>query len=387
VPPSETTIITATSPRQTAQITFSDGQILKGPLGTTIEAFVQAANFPDTPTPIACLVNGQLRELTYHADRDLQVHLLTMADSDGMRVYRRSLSFLLVAVVNELFPDIDIVIEYGLNFGALYCEVAGRSPLSVAELKQIEARMNEWVKADLPIIKSRIPLAEAEDLFMSQKAEDKLRLLKARRKPYLTIYTMNGFRGYMHGYMVPSTGYLHTFSLDCYSKGLVLRYPRTGVPDQLQPIVDYPQLVNVFNEYADWMTKLGIKDVGCLNEIITDGNILETVLASEALQEQRISQIATLLATVSDSVRLVLVSGPSSSGKTTFSKRLAIQLLAHGVQPIALGLDDFIVNREDTPRDEEGDYDFEHLHALNLELFNSVLLDLMRGRQREDAEV
>jgi uridine kinase len=379
VPPSETTIITATSPRQTAQITFSDGQILKGPLGTTIEAFVQAANFPDTPTPIACLVNGQLRELTYHADRDLQVHLLTMADSDGMRVYRRSLSFLLVAVVNELFPDIDIVIEYGLNFGALYCEVAGRSPLSVAELKQIEARMNEWVKADLPIIKSRIPLAEAEDLFMSQKAEDKLRLLKARRKPYLTIYTMNGFRGYMHGYMVPSTGYLHTFSLDCYSKGLVLRYPRTGVPDQLQPIVDYPQLVNVFNEYADWMTKLGIKDVGCLNEIITDGNILETVLASEALQEQRISQIATLLATVSDSVRLVLVSGPSSSGKTTFSKRLAIQLLAHGVQPIALGLDDFIVNREDTPRDEEGDYDFEHLHALNLELFNSVLLDLMRG--------
>jgi uridine kinase len=137
--------------------------------------------------------------------------------------------------------------------------------------------------------------------------------------------------------------------------------------------------VNVFNEYADWMTKLGVKDVGRLNEVVVEGNLLATILASEALQEQRIAQIATLLATVSDSVRLVLISGPSSSGKTTFSKRLAIQLMAHGVRPFALGLDDFIVNRDDTPRDDEGDYDFENLHAFDLEYFNDTLLRLMRG--------
>jgi uridine kinase len=377
----DTPIISSTRPRQTAQVRFSDGQVLEGPLGTTIEEFVRAGDFSRGSTPMACLVNGQLRELTYHANRDLDVRLLTMADSDGMRVYRRSLSFLLVAVVNELFPNKEILIEYGLNFGALYCEVTGHLPLTTTELQQIETRMFEWVQADLPIEKTRIPLDEAERLFTEQNAEDKLRLLKARQKSYLTIYTMNGFRGYMHGYMVPSTGYLHTFSVDPYSKGLVLRYPRTGAPSELQPIVDYPQLVNVFNEYADWMTKVGVKDVGFLNEAITGGNLLETILASEALQEQRISQIATLLATVSDSVRLVLISGPSSSGKTTFSKRLAIQLMAHGVQPFALGLDDFIVNREDTPRDAEGDYDFENLYALDLELFNTVLLGLMHGEQ------
>ena len=307
------------------------------------------------------------------------VHVLTMGDSDGMRVYRRSLSFLLLAVASELFPDAQILVEYGLNFGAFYCEVQGRPPFTKRELEQIADRMRSWVEADLPILKKRISIPEAEKLFISQAADDKLRLLKARRKPYLTIYSLNDYRGYMHGYMVPSTGYLKLFSIDPYSDGFVLRYPRTGTPNWIRPCVDYPQLVNVFNEYADWMTKLGVKDVGRLNEVVVEGNLLATILASEALQEQRIAQIATLLATVSDSVRLVLISGPSSSGKTTFSKRLAIQLMAHGVRPFALGLDDFIVNRDDTPRDDEGDYDFENLHAFDLEYFNDTLLRLMRG--------
>jgi uridine kinase len=371
--------IFTTKPRETAQIKFSDGQVLEGPLGTPIEEFVRAGNFPAEPAPIACLVNGQLRELTYHADRDLNVHVLTMGDSDGMRVYRRSLSFLLLAIASEMFPDAQILIEYGLNFGAFYCEVQGRPPFTKTELEQLESRMRDWVEADLPILKKRISIPEAEKLFISQSAEDKLRLLKARRKPYLTIYSLKDYRGYMHGYMVPSTGYLKIFALDSYSDGFVLRYPRTGTPNSIRPRVDYPRLVNVFNEYADWMTKVGVKDVGRLNEVVVRGNLLATILASEALQEQRIAQIATLLATVSDSVRLVLISGPSSSGKTTFSKRLAIQLMAHGVRPFALGLDDFIVNREDTPRDEEGDYDFENLYALDLEYFNDTLLRLMRG--------
>ena len=140
-------------PRQTAQIKFNDGQVLEGPLNTTIEEFIRAGNFPQDPAPIACLVNGQLRELTYHADRDLNVRVLTLADSEGMRVYRRSLSFLLIAVAHELFPQAKIVVEYGLNFGALYCEVEGHAPFTLAELKQIESRMRELVAADLPILK------------------------------------------------------------------------------------------------------------------------------------------------------------------------------------------------------------------------------------------
>lgn len=371
--------IFSTEPRTTAQVRFSDGQVLEGPLNTTIAEFVKAGDFPANPIPAACLVNGQLRELTYHADRDLQVELLTLADSDGMRVYRRSLAFLLIAVAAELFPEAKIVIDYGLNFGAFYCEVEGHSPFTETELKQIEARMRELVQADLPIAKERISIAEAEQLFEARGADDKLRLLKARRKPYLTVYTMNGYRDYMHGYMVPSTGYLKIFAVDPYTDGFVLRYPRSNRPDQLQPAVQYPKLVSVFNEYGVWMSKLGIRDVGALNAQITKGDLLETILVSEALQEQRIAQVATLLATMHPKTRLVLISGPSSSGKTTFSKRLAIQLLAHGIRPFALGLDDFLVERENTPLDDEGDFDYESIQAQDLELFNNTLLALIQG--------
>jgi uridine kinase len=353
--------------------------VLEGPLNTTVEEFVKASRLPSQPIPVACLVNGQLRELSYHADRDLDVHVLTLADSDGMRVYRRSLSFLLITVTDELYPEANIVIEYGLNFGALYCEVEGRAPFNEEELTRIEARMRELVEADIPIRKERVLLDEAEALFKKSKADDKLRLLKARRRPYITMYSLNDHKGYMHGYKAPSTGYLKIFSIDSYSDGFVLRYPRTNMPNQLQPVVEYPKLVTVFNEYGDWMSKLGIKDVGALNEVITEGNLLEAILVSEALREQRIAQYATILASLSDEIRLVLIAGPSSAGKTTFGKRLAIQLMAHGLRPITLGLDDFLVERDDTPLDDDGDYDYESLYAQDLELFNHTLLGLMRG--------
>ena len=376
-----TQAIWSTQPRLTAQVNFSTGQVLEGPINTTIEEFVKAANFPSDPLPAACLVDGQLRELTYHADRDLNVHVLTLADSEGMRVYRRSLSFLLIAAADEVFPEAKILIDYGLNFGAFYCQVEGRVPFSQTELKRIEARMCELVQADLVIHKERIPLTEAEALFRARSADDKLRLLKTRRKPYLTIYSMGHYRDYLHGYMLPSTGYLRYFSVDPYSDGFVLRYPRTSLPDQLQPCVEYPQLVTVFNEYGDWMGKLGVPDVGALNEKVTTNNMMETILVSEALHEQRVSQIATLLATLHPKVRLVLISGPSSSGKTTFSKRLSIQLMAHGIRPVALGLDDFFVDRDKTPLDEHGEYDYESLYALQLDLFNNILLALLAGQE------
>ncbi|MFN8460050.1 MAG: nucleoside kinase [Anaerolineae bacterium] len=370
-----------TQPRTTAQIKFSDGQVLEGIIGTTIEEFIKAANFPPDPLPMACLVNGQLRELSYHAHNDLRVHVLTLSNGDGMRVYRRSLSLLLVAAAHELFPDVKIDVEYGLNFGGLYCEVEGRPPFTQAELQQLEARMHELAEADLPIHKERISIKEAEKLFKLRGADDKLRLLKARHKPYLTVYSLNDYRDYMHGYMVPSTGYLKIFALAPYSKGFVLRYPRTSHPDELQPLVQYPKLVQVFDEYGDWLTKLGMPDVGTLNEVVTNHKLAETILVAEALHEQKIAQIATVIATLHPKLRLVLIAGPSSSGKTTFSKRLAIQLLANGIKPVAIGLDDFIVERALTPRDEEGDYDYESLHALDLELFNEVLLRLMRGEE------
>ncbi|MDM8528156.1 nucleoside kinase [Anaerolineales bacterium HSG24] len=363
--------------RKTVLITFSDGQVLKGPVGETIESFVQSRSFSSKLRPVACHVDGQLRELTYLADQDRQVRVLTLADSDGRRVYRRSLSLLLVAAAHELFPKAKILIDYGLNFGALYCQVRERPPFSKAELKQLEDHMRAMTKADIPIIKERISHEEARVVL--KNLPDKLRLLKCRYKPYMTVYQLGDYRDYLHGYMVPSTGYLETFAIGTYSDSFVLRYPNRNSPTELQHRVEYPKLVSVFKEYGDWMDKLSIRNVGALNEVITSDNHLETIMVAEALQEQRISQIATLLASLQKKIRLVLISGPSSSGKTTFSKRLAIQLLAHGIHPLILGLDDFIVNREDTPLDEEGDYDYESIHSLNLSLFNDLLLRLIAG--------
>jgi uridine kinase len=364
-------------PRQTAQVRFADGRIFEAPVGTTLETYIKEIDF-DLPAPIvAAHINGDLRELTYHILTDSEVTPITMADSDGMRIYRRSLAFLMINIAEELFPDTQVVIDYALNFGGFYCEVRGHAPFSPEELALIEARMRELVDIDIPIGKKRVPMDEALAYFEAKGHTDKIRLLKARKKDYLTLYTLREAKDYYHGYMVPSTGYLQEFALQPYGPGFVLQYPRRELSSVIQEPVEYPKLVAVFNEYREWMDVMGIPDVGALNEANETGRMREVILVSEALHEQRIARIASDIAEQHPYVRLVLIAGPSSSGKTTFSKRLSIQLLAHGIRPTTLGLDDFLVNREDTPRDETGDYDYESLHALDLPLFNNVLLRLM----------
>ncbi len=374
-------IVRPAEPRQTVQVHFADGRIYEAPVGTTLETYLQAIDF-DLPAPIvAAHINGELRELTYHIVTDSEVTPITIADSDGMRIYRRSLAFLMITVAEELFPDAQVVVDYALNFGGFYCEVRGRGPFTFEELACIEARMQELVDADVPIRKKRIPLDEALSYFEAKGHTDKVRLLKARKKDYLTLYTLKEAKDYYHGYMVPSTGYLQKFALRPYGPGFMLQYPRRELPTVIQEPVQYPKLVAVFNEYGEWMDVMGISDVGALNEANQAGRMREVILVSEALHEQRIARIASDIAEQHPHVRLVLIAGPSSSGKTTFSKRLSIQFLAHGIRPTTLALDDFLVNREDTPRDENGDYDFESLHALDLPIFNNVLLRLMDGQE------
>jgi uridine kinase len=374
-------IVRPAKPRRTAQVRFSDGRTYAAPVGTTLETFIKAIDF-DLPAPVvAAHINGELRELTYHIVTDSEVTPLSIADSDGMRIYRRSLAFLMITVAQELFPEAYVVLDYALNFGGFYCEVKGRAPFTPEELACIETRMCDLVDADIPIGKKRVPLDEALDYFEATGHTDKVKLLKARRKDYLTLYTLKEAKDYYHGYMVPSTGYLQKFALTPYGPGFVLQYPRRELPTVIQEPVEYPKLVAVFDEYGEWMEVMGIPDVGTMNEENEAGRMREVILVSEALHEQRIARIASDIAEQQPYVRLVLIAGPSSSGKTTFSKRLSIQLLAHGIRPTTLGLDDFLVNREDTPRDESGDYDFESLHALDLALFNEVLLKLMDGQQ------
>ncbi|MCS7177865.1 MAG: nucleoside kinase [Anaerolineae bacterium] len=374
-------LVRPSSPRQTAQATFPDGRTWEAPVGTPVEAYIRAA-YPDHPVPIiAALVDGELRELTYPLQRDACVIPIFLSDSDGVRIYRRSLSFLLVTAVSELFPEAQVVIDYSVPFGGFYCRVLNRDPFSAEELGKIEAHMRRIVEEDVPICKERVPVEDALALFEARGQQDKVRLFSRRRKDYLILYRLRAYRDYFHGYMVPSTGYLKYFALHPALPGFILQYPRRHWPTQLLPYTDSPRLRAVFQEYGEWLRLLGVEDVGSLNDAIERGRIQEIILVSEALHEERIAQIAHDIADQHHRVRLVLIAGPSASGKTTFSKRLSIQLLAHGIQPFPIALDDYFVDREKTPRDEQGQYDFEALEALDLALFNQQLLALMDGQE------
>ena len=368
-------------PRTTVQVRFGDEQVFEAPRGTPLEAFIRAASLDDSAPVVAALVNGKLCELTHPIMTDADVIPILMTTSDGMRIYQRSLSFVLVVAARELFPEARIVVDHSLTLNGFYCEAQGREPLTPEEVAQLETRMRKIVEADIPIVKQRVSLADAVTLFREQGSEDKARLLRYRQKDYLTLYTLRGVQDYFYGYMVPSTGYLHVFALRHYPPGFILRFPRRSKPASLPPFRDSPKQAAVFREYADWMTVLGVKDMGGLNEAIETGRIREVILVAEALHEQRIAHIAQQIVARRGQVRLVLIAGPSSSGKTTFAKRLAIQLLTHGIRPLPIGLDDFFVDRELTPLDENGEYDFEALGAVDLLLFNEVLLKLMAGQE------
>jgi uridine kinase len=241
--------------------------------------------------------------------------------------------------------------------------------------------MQEIVDQDEPIVKRQVSLDEAAAIFAERGYQDKVHLLKYRTRDYVVIYTLRQTRNYFYGYMVPSTGYLAYFDLVPHPSGFILRAPRRRTPVELPSRRESPELDLVFYQYAEWLRRLDVADVSALNETIESGRIREVILVSEALHEQQVVDIAAKIASRQDEVRLVLVAGPSSSGKTTFSKRLAVQLLSRGLRPMPLELDNYFVDREHTPRDESGEFDFEHLHALDLDLFNENLLDLMAGKQ------
>ena len=371
-------VVTA-APRKTAQVYLPDGRVFAAPRGTPLEEYFHAA-LGECPVPfIAALVNGELRELTYSLEADARVKPLYLSDSDGVRIYRRSLSFLLVTVVRELFPEAQIFVDHSLPFGGFFCEVGGRRPFSKGELAEIESRMHDIVEEDFPIRREQPPIDRALAIFEERGELDKAKLLGRRRRETLKLYNLRGSRDYFHGYMVPSTSYLRYFTLHKWPPGFVLQYPRRVRPTELQSVRKSPQLTSVFQEYGKRLRLLGVGSVSGLNDAIASGRIREIVLVSEALHEQRIARIADQVFNREGKIRLVLIAGPSASGKTTFSKRLSIQLLAQGVRPFPLALDDYFVDREKTPRDKKGNYNFEALEALDVALFNQHLLALMQG--------
>jgi uridine kinase len=366
------------NPSSTVELHLPDGRVLVGPRGASLEEFVRdLEGYPETI--VGGIVNGELRELTYPIDMESRLRPVTLGDPDGMRIYRRSLTFLLAAAFEELFPGARLTVDHSVSSGGYFCQVEGRPRLAKGDLGRLDSRMRQLVEADIPFGKTQVPLEQAIELFRQRGFSDKVRLLSHRRKSWLILYSLGDHQDYHHGYMVPRTGYLKRFGLILTEGGFTLRFPRRHASGILLPLPEYPKLLAAFRRYGDWLDTLGIGTAGALNDAIADGKGQQVVLVSEALHEQHIASIAGDIAERRDQIRVVLIAGPSASGKTTFSKRLSVQMLARGIRPFALELDNFFVDREATPRDESDAFDFEALEALDLERLNHDLEAMVAG--------
>jgi uridine kinase len=377
----QTSEIKQTEPRKTVEIHLPDGRVYSANRGTPVGLFLKVLPEASNPPIMGAVVNNELRELTYPIEMDSYVRPITMSDEDGARIYRRSVTFLLEAAFDELFPEAILKVDHSVSSGGFYCEVTGREPLSMEELTRLEGRMQEMVRQDLPFERKVIPLKEAIEHFQKSGQLEKVRLLKYRQKEFLVLYQLGNHFDYHHGYMLPSTGYVRWFSISNMGEGYVLRFPRRQAPDRLLPMPSYPKLLATFHQYGDWLERLGIESVGALNDAIDQGRSQEIILVSEALHDQNITAIAEEIAEKSKEVRIILISGPSSSGKTTFSRRLAIQILALGFSPYALEMDNYFIDRDLTPLDEYGEKDFEALGAVNTTRLGSDLEKLILGEE------
>ena len=378
---SKTSKIYLTEPRPEVEVHLPDGRVLSGPRGAKVGDFLESiADSFEVPV-VAAVVNRNLRELTYPITYESTVSPVDMSEPDGARIYRRSLTFLLEMAFRDLYPKGMLTIDHSVSFGGYYCQVSGRQPLSESEIEALKVHMQELVDADLPFERKEVPLSEAIAYFKQEGYYDKLHLLSHRHKDYLTMYRLGERMDYHHGYMVPSTGYLRWFDFELTNGGFTLRFPRRHAPTTLLEKHHYPKLLATFRQYGDWLIRLGIDNVGALNDAIQAGRGHEIILVSEALHEQYISDIARQIAERQDELSLVLVAGPSSSGKTTFSRRLTVQLLARGISPYPLELDNYFVDREKTPRDENGEFNFEAIETLDLPLLSEHLQQLVAGKK------
>jgi|BioPla2DNA2_1021312.scaffolds.fasta_scaffold01935_4 uridine kinase len=362
------------------RVTFPDGSEKEVFEGISLLELVHEYQKNSKSIIVAAKVNNDIKELSYHLYDNCQLEFIDLTYEDGMRIYRRSLSFILIKAVNDLFPDRKVIICHSISKG-LYCEIKGDTQLTAEEVSLINKRMKEIVAQRIPFIKKMMSIEEAKEVFRKRGRMDRVNAIEHRKKPYVTLYICDEFEDYFYGYMVPDTGYLKHFDLKYYSPGLIMMYPDKTNPDIIPKFKEQKKLFSIFKEYKNWGHILGVANVGALNDIVKEGKINEMIRVAEALHEKKIAQIADMIAFNKNKKKVVLIAGPSSSGKTTFAQRLSIQLRVNGLKPVTISLDDYFVNREHTPRDETGDYDFEALEAIDIKLFNQHLNDLISGKE------
>ncbi len=327
-------------------------------------------------------VNGKLKELGEEYIPDSDVTFVTTSTSIGNETYRRSVVLLMLAAIDKIDRNIDrVVVEYSLSKG-LYCTFDGDFRPDKEFIDEVKSVMHSMVEKDLPIKKELMKISDAMNLFKEKGMTDKTSLFKYRRSSFVNVYDLNGYKDYFYGYMASSTGMLGVFDIFLYDEGIVLQLPVKNAPLEVPEFNPQTKLFNVLKESTSWAKMLGMSTVGELNDHITNGDMTSFMLTQEALQEQKIVEIVDEIKK-RPHTKFIMIAGPSSSGKTTFSHRLSIQLMANGYKPHPIAVDNYFVEREQTPIDENGDYNYEDLHAVYIELFNKHMTRLLNGEKVE----
>jgi uridine kinase len=345
--------------------------------GTRVEDLIQGLKGKKDSIIVAVLIDNEIRELTYRLENDCKINFVDLACEDGLRIYERGLKFLLIKAVKDLFPEYELQIRHSVSRG-IFFEILDYH-VTPEDAVRIERRMRELVEMNIPFIKVTVSIDEARKIFLKRGREDRNRVIENREKDYVTLYIFDNIEDYFYGYMVPSSGYLKLFAVEADNGGIVLILPKKENPNVLPDVPIPRKLFNIFTEYGEWINILGVGDVGKLNDVIENGGLKDLVLIAEALHEKKIAQIADLIKHQQPQKKVIMIAGPSSSGKTTFAQRLSIQLKVNGLKPLNISVDDYFVDKTKTPLDEDGKPDYEALKAVDLHLFNQDINTLING--------
>ena len=360
---------------------LNNDRVVEVPIGSTIEEVYALSGVEIEHGPISANVNNKVEGMHYRVYKQKQVEFLDITSPSGSRAYTRSLFFVLCKAAHELFTPCKVSIDIPVSNGYYVNLNIGR-PVTLDDAGAIRRRMQEIIDAGYPIHRHETTTKEAIELFDSLHNRSKVKLLQSTGRLFTTYYDIDGYVDYYYGSLLTNTKQIYLFGVEKYFDGLLLRLPSREHPNELGEMTHQDKMFGIFKEHHQWQDILGLRTIGDLNETIMNGYSSELIQISEALQEKKIAKIADEIAQ-RKGIKLVLIAGPSSSGKTTTCKRLSVQLAVNGIHPVGISLDDYFLDRDNTPKDEKGDYDFEHLHALNLPLLNEQLTALFRGDEVE----
>jgi len=361
-----------------------NNQIKKSyPIGMTLGEIAHDLGIELEHRMLGAMVNNKLKELSYMVYKPKTIEFIDFTHPDGRRMYVRSLMFILYAALREVMPWVTLKISHGISNG-YYAELEGlTSPITESDVFSIEQEMKTIIAHDYPFEKMGLPTSELVDIFRQQGLDNKAHLLEQQGLLYGFAYFMNGLANFFYGHLVPSTGSITLFGLEKYYDGILIRVPNPRNHHVLMEALKQDKLFDVFQEHKDWAEILKVSNIPELNDLIIKGKGGDIIKISEALHEKKVAEIANQIYSLREEVRVVLIAGPSSSGKTTFTKRLGVQLAVNGRWPHMISVDDYFINRELTPKDEYGEFDFESLHAIDIAFLNQQLLELFQGKEVE----